>query len=469
MAVREFAQNQYVQWAIGSAGLATVAQGAFTVVGVAKIVTLGDTGALFDLSNAGNSRALFRHTDAGAMNYLRGSFDSPGDGPDWDDGDGWVLVAWTKAAGPPGPAKAVRYHKCVLSSDTWTHQDSAGTVDNDDNTCTFASTRANNDGDLVFRGRIAAIAVFDSVLNDTAVEALRDSFVDWLTAGPIDAWRFNQAATTDPIDDQTAGGADQTTLVGSTVVNGDDPPGFSFDAGGTVHDATVTVAASGAATAAGSRDLTATATAAGTGATSNAATADLQAAATAVATGQATAAGSRGRSATASTAASGTLTAAGLRELTATAATAAAAALAGSGSRDLAGAATLSGGGALTALGEGGSDASVTLAGAGGLSAAAAVTRSSTTTLAAAGQLSADGVRVAVATSAVAGAGALAPAATAVRAATVTVAATGTLTGDTGLPAAGLLSASQAATDLGASAPTAALAAATATATLTAS
>lgn len=226
MAVREFAVNEYVQWSIGTAGLDVLAQAAFTVVGVAKIVDASADGALLDLSNAGTSRALWGHNTAD-MRYLRGSFQDPGGGPAWGTGDDWVLVAWTKVSGTVN----LRFHKCVLSSDTWTHQDSTNTVDSDDNTCTFASTRPNDDGDFVFRGRIAAIAAYDSVLNDAAVEALRDSFTDWLAAGAIAAWRFDQANTSDPIDDQTAGGADQTTLVGSTVVTGDDPPGFSFDDG----------------------------------------------------------------------------------------------------------------------------------------------------------------------------------------------------------------------------------------------
>jgi hypothetical protein len=222
--VREFTQGQYVQWSIGTGGLATLAQGAFTVVAIAKIVTLADDGCVFDLSNAGTSRALFGHTSGGAMRYLRGSFDSPGDGPSWTAADGWVIVAWTKAAG----TAVVRYHKCVMSTDAWTHQDSAGTIDDDDNTCTFASTRPNGDGDLVLRGRRAALAAYSSVLDDTAIQALRDNWADWLAAGPIDAWRFDQASTSEAIDDQTGNGADQTTLVGSTVVTDDPPPGFSF-------------------------------------------------------------------------------------------------------------------------------------------------------------------------------------------------------------------------------------------------
>jgi hypothetical protein len=227
--VREFTQGQYVQWAIGGGGLATLAQGAFTVVAIAKIVTLADDGCVFDLSNAGASRALFGHTSGGAMRYLRGSFESPGDGPSWTAADGWVIVAWTKAAG----TAVVRYHKCVMSTDTWTHQDSAGTIGNDDNTCTFASTRPNNDGDLVLRGRRAALAAYNSVLDDTAIQALRDNWADWLAAGPIDAWRFDQATTSEAIDDQTGNGADQTNLVGSTVVTDDPPPGFSFGEAGT--------------------------------------------------------------------------------------------------------------------------------------------------------------------------------------------------------------------------------------------
>lgn len=88
---------------------------------------------------------------------------------------------------------------------------------------------------------------------DAAIEAagLHTSYSNWVTAtsGTNTAlWRFDQASTTDPVNDQTGNGANQTSIVGTTVVTGDDPPGFSWG-GGTTHSAAGAVTATATITA----------------------------------------------------------------------------------------------------------------------------------------------------------------------------------------------------------------------------
>jgi hypothetical protein len=226
--VREFTSAEFVTWAIGTGGLATLLQGAFTVAAICRrIGTPADQGAVLDLAaGLDGSRGFFRYTDADQMDYLRGQFQSPGAGPSWTAADGWVLVAWTKAAG----TTAVRYHKGVLAvgADSWTHVDSAGTVDNDDQTCDRAQTRFMEEDGWVFRGRYGVMAAWGSVLSDGALEALTSDYADWQSSAPAALWRFDQAATTTAVDDQAGNGADQTALAGSTVVTDDPIPGFTF-------------------------------------------------------------------------------------------------------------------------------------------------------------------------------------------------------------------------------------------------
>jgi hypothetical protein len=226
--VREFASGEFVTWAVGTGGLATLLQGAFTVAAICRRVgTPADQGAVLDLAaGLDGSRGFFRYTDGDQMDYLRGQFQSPGAGPSWTAADGWVLVAWTKAAG----TTTVRYHKGVLSTgaDSWTHVDSAGTVDNDDQTCDRAQTRFMEEDGWVFRGRYGVMAAWGSVLSDGALEALTSDYADWQSSAPVALWRFDQAATTEAVDDQTGNGSDQTALAGSTVVTDDPIPGFTF-------------------------------------------------------------------------------------------------------------------------------------------------------------------------------------------------------------------------------------------------
>lgn len=128
----------------------------------------------------------------------------------------WYLYAVTKATG----ASTVRDHLCVMSTDTWTHADrgsvgdGTGPVDN----LLFSDTGARLDA------YVAAIAVYSSVLNDAAIEALRPGLAAWMSAGPAALWRFNDT----PVDDLTGGGANQTAISGTTVDTGVEPPSFSY-------------------------------------------------------------------------------------------------------------------------------------------------------------------------------------------------------------------------------------------------
>jgi hypothetical protein len=226
--VREFASGEFLTWAIGTGGLDQLLFGAFTIAAIVKRVGApADQGALLDFAaGLAGSRGFFRYTDTDTMDYLRGQFQSPGEGPAWSAADGWVLVAFTKAAG----TTTVRYHKGVLSTgaDSWTHQNSAGNVDNDNVTCDRVQTRFAETGGWVFRGRYGVMGAWDSILSDATLEGLTSDYADWEASANVALWRFDQATTSEAVDDQTGNGADQTALSGSTVVTDDPIPGFTF-------------------------------------------------------------------------------------------------------------------------------------------------------------------------------------------------------------------------------------------------
>jgi hypothetical protein len=75
---------------------------------------------------------------------------------------------------------------------------------------------------------IALQAFFTPQLSQTEIKtALTTAIADIMALNPVGCWPLNQAATTDPVIDVTAHGADQTSLVGTTVSA--NPPGYDFN------------------------------------------------------------------------------------------------------------------------------------------------------------------------------------------------------------------------------------------------
>lgn len=145
----------------------------------------------------------------------------------------WGLLVVRKATSTATP----RFSLYNFSTDTWVHANASGTRPNWPAPGTGGTVRVEWEGFDRLNGRLAARAAWNSLpwaadaSGDAALEAagLEVSAANWLAASPSAMWLFNQAAVTDPVLDETGNGADQTSRTGTTVVNGDDPPGFSFD------------------------------------------------------------------------------------------------------------------------------------------------------------------------------------------------------------------------------------------------
>jgi hypothetical protein len=174
--------------------------------------------------------------------------------------DGWCIVAVTKATGSATP----RYHKCVLSSRVWTHNDGGGAVANATSTPGGTVILGAVDTDAL-NGDLAAVALYARTFSDQEIESLL-TWETWLSYSPVGAWLLDQAATGQTVVDWVDG-ANQSGITGTTVTTGS-LPGWNQSDGG-VWAAEVFA---GGATVNGDAALTATAgVTAGAAAAANAA------------------------------------------------------------------------------------------------------------------------------------------------------------------------------------------------------
>lgn len=231
MAVRAFdGVNATLDTATGA--LATNAFGTFAI-----IVKRGTTGAW-------HTFLALHQTDTAPRNqfaYEAANLSALWDGVATDTGPAaigtadWGLVLVRKATGVTTP----RFSLYNFTSGTWVHGNASGTSADWATPTATGSVRFQwKTGDRL-NGRVAVRGAWNTLrwsldaAGDAAIEAagLHTSLQKWLDAAPSALWRFDQAATTTAVTDLTGGGADQTVINGTTVVAGDDPPGFNFTLG----------------------------------------------------------------------------------------------------------------------------------------------------------------------------------------------------------------------------------------------
>ena len=150
------------------------------------------------------------------INYQSVTFDA--EGPVVLDTDGWVLLAWHKATGnhPIGMSRV------PITTGT------ASTVSalRASRRCppparVASSCIGNNPFSEPFDGQIAGVGLFPTKLTDATIEGLVANWDAWETAGASHLWVLDQAATsTAVVDSVSGGGADQTSLTGTSVVSG---------------------------------------------------------------------------------------------------------------------------------------------------------------------------------------------------------------------------------------------------------
>jgi len=174
--------------------------------------------------SAPNNDLLYATTNAAAMNVA-----------DKEVGV-WRLIVVRKVTGTASP----RFSMYRFSTGVWVHS-AAATVDNAVAPGAGGAVRFRGIFDPVPHARIAARAYWSNSLpwsadaaGDMAIEnaGLHTALQNWVDAAPGALWGFDQATVSTAVADLTGNGADQTSITGTVVVTGDDPPGFDFTLSG---------------------------------------------------------------------------------------------------------------------------------------------------------------------------------------------------------------------------------------------
>lgn len=222
MAVRDFPDGAGITLAPGNA--ATAANGAWTIAVITKPMALNTFRVVVAVGNGITDLALWTTSSGGVQAVVNG-FDAPIALPLVENE--WFLIAITKTSGVATP----RGHAYRYSTGTWTHLDSANTLEGKAGSVSLIELgRTNNDWFYV--GYIAVAGVWTTALSDTQIETLETDLQAWLDTGAVAVWPLNQESVATPVVDITGGGANQTAQSGTAVVLGDDPPGFNFELGG---------------------------------------------------------------------------------------------------------------------------------------------------------------------------------------------------------------------------------------------
>lgn len=168
--------------------------------------------------------------------------------------DTWYLILLRKDSGTGSVYRSM----FNFSTETWTH-------DFDSNFGDFLSpgsggtvrmayqTFSRFNGLIAVRGAwVNDVAFATSGTGNTAVEnaGLETSLSAWIDAGVDSLWAYDQSTVNDDVDD-LVGDAHQDSRNGTSVVTGDDPPGFDFTLG-VIVEGTATADIGFTATATGS-------------------------------------------------------------------------------------------------------------------------------------------------------------------------------------------------------------------------
>lgn len=177
-------------------------------------------------TSAGTSRSGIEIEDNGTGNHLQWQYDGNFVSSMFTvvNADGWTLIAMGKGTG----TTAVRCHKYVYSTGTWTHSDSNGTATNStapgaSSTMRFGEWEGADD----FNGDLAIAGAWLRNLTDAEVEQLAHSLQGWHALAPDALWLFDQQAVGQTVPDLSGNGANQSSIAGTTVA-ASALPGLSY-------------------------------------------------------------------------------------------------------------------------------------------------------------------------------------------------------------------------------------------------
>lgn len=150
----------------------------------------------------------------------------------------WSLLVITKATKAAGTSStsAVRFHRFRFSTSVVERVTAPNAQDFPVPSGGVLLGARSGPSDF-WKGSLGAGAVWNVALTDAQVSELWANLrtSDWWTCSagqPRGLWELNQASTATAVTDLSGNGADQTALVGTSVLAGQDPPGWTFDGRG---------------------------------------------------------------------------------------------------------------------------------------------------------------------------------------------------------------------------------------------
>lgn len=229
MAVRNFnGTTDRLQTAVGGVSGMTFGTFAFII----KRGTTSDVQVVTGLHNSGGTLGGAILFDGTSLGIAADADNVRGMGTPIANTTTWYLLVVRKATG----SATARGSVFNFSTSSWAHVNASSALDNWTSPGSGGLIRFDFSNTLPWNGRIAARALWANALPwsaDTTGDSnlisagLHTSLANWVSASPSVLHVFNQAAVTDDVLD-LIGSADQTARTGTTVITGDDPPGFDF-------------------------------------------------------------------------------------------------------------------------------------------------------------------------------------------------------------------------------------------------
>lgn len=212
----------------GTGAISALVQGPITMAILAKASGVA-TNTSYMLQGVNSTTPVFSalfSNNAGAKLFMENDF---GNGVGGISATDWLWYVGTKASGSALP----RWHvKNLTTNAAWAHTNGSATVASGTGGITAVRVGSNNSLGTTFRGSIAVVAIWDTALVDLDVEAACTyAYADAVvTKSAKWAVALNQASTATSVNNDAAGGGNQTALSGTTV-DPSDPPGFSYSLG----------------------------------------------------------------------------------------------------------------------------------------------------------------------------------------------------------------------------------------------
>jgi hypothetical protein len=229
MAVREF--NGTSDRIVCDDGIiGQIANGAFTLFVLAKHLSPLTAGKTYISLQAGASQCCGM-IDNGNVNIALGDDNDYVGGNVGQVVDQWFLYAITNTA----PGATPKLHGKQRGAGSWLHPNAIGAFAGNTVDATTVEFASFNNGSFssFMNMRLAVAAVWTSSLADVTLESIETTpaTATIYALAPTSLWEFNQAAVGTSVTDLMGNGADQTVISGTTVINGDDPPGWTFGLG----------------------------------------------------------------------------------------------------------------------------------------------------------------------------------------------------------------------------------------------